>query len=625
MGGPRCRRTVCLGQGFTLPPLQEEEWDTLGRPRSSSVVMGSQTFTLSPNVHPNTHKPMTTPKVNNIEKAEKMKGLHQNSGREESPLTDVEVQHNIENSQKLRAIARYQRSLIMLQDSDSHEKARTRSGEVFPGNTKGEENVTNENGEDEAKVSSGNEKHVTITRDQPVAMTTVVSSSSSAVKMTEWPRVRLSYVEPAECDSREESVDKTHHQNTTRKRSSWAAGEKHLQKILTERFCKGHSEQVSKAPPKGDSQSHDPVVLNNQQALSQPVHEKQESQPKGRKGRSMSREAATIFPRSQSCLNLPKCKKRLSWATSHRKRFSWSSTTTLSICPDWNLDEDRNQPSRWSITRSASLDRILDGRKNHLTVLSSKRDTVTSKHTPSKPETPNPPVSVCQHEYRKRSSWCATTRSASGDRWILHDDHHHHHHRRNSYAAGGDDNSRRPAIRMGTRSLVVVGAVSPVISPAVSFPPGGYGLRLLPSSSSSTTTTYSPSRYTAPYSSTHATLSSSPSTSLQDTTPFTHTSSTPQERCVVAFCAIHCNHNYPAASSSSFLFSTLSLLLSTFSSLNLILTTFFSVPHPLHLLLIPPLRLFILPFPPSSSLTLSHLSLIAAHLASRVITWRAQI
>lgn len=86
---PRCRRTMCVAPGFSLPSLQEED----GSPyllRSSSVVMGTQAFS------------MNTRKVNNIEKAEKMKTLSMRNSCDNG--SREEVRHNIENSRKIRAI-----------------------------------------------------------------------------------------------------------------------------------------------------------------------------------------------------------------------------------------------------------------------------------------------------------------------------------------------------------------------------------------------------------------------------------------------------------------------------------------------------------------------------------------
>lgn len=234
---PRCRRTVCLGRGFSLPPLPEEDANPC-RLRSSSVVMGTQAFS------------MTSHKVNNIEKAEEMKTLNalrnmcENGSREE-------VRHNIENSRKIRAIEDMQKFL--------KNKASLGTKETLSGD----------------KSSEGSYKRVSFSPGRQPESSDVALPGS---------RVRLSYVES------DWTAERHSH---TKKRLSWAAGEK-LYKTSAY-----HA-------------SHATVVLNNRRVS--PSHRK----------RSSSAERLTLYPRTASCVNIPKCKKHLSWASSEKRRFSWA-------------------------------------------------------------------------------------------------------------------------------------------------------------------------------------------------------------------------------------------------------------------------------------------------------------
>lgn len=240
---PRSRRTVCVGQGFSLPPLLEED-ASYGRCRSASVVMGTQAMTIS------------SLKVNNIEKAERMKA---NERRKDlAQKDDVEVLNNIENTQKIKALEISQDPLRSESDeSDASKEAapKAREGEPTVASTK--------------KVSFSDH------------------GAATSPELTR-PRVRLSYVEPSTSDEKSD----TKAQQSKRKRLSWAAGDK------------GHK-QASRESRSG-------ALLNN------------ERDAEGRRSRLSASEASTIYPRSEPSGDAPKFKKRLSWATSERKRFSWS-------------------------------------------------------------------------------------------------------------------------------------------------------------------------------------------------------------------------------------------------------------------------------------------------------------
>ncbi|XP_050711566.1 uncharacterized protein LOC126995740 isoform X6 [Eriocheir sinensis] len=236
---PRWRRTVCEGRGFSLPSLPEEDGNAY-RLRSSSVVMGTQAFS------------MNSQKVNNIEKAEKMKT--RTMGISCDNVNREEVRHNIENSRKIKAIEDLQGCL------------KTRDG----------------TGDKEAMPdikSSGSSKRVSFSSGKQPESPTVVLPGA---------RARLSYVEPEWYANK--AVERLPY---TKKRSSWAAGEI-LHKGLPTSVCQAT------------------VVLNNRRVSW------------GHRSRSSSSERLTLYPRTASCVNIPKCKKRLSWASSEKRRFSWA-------------------------------------------------------------------------------------------------------------------------------------------------------------------------------------------------------------------------------------------------------------------------------------------------------------
>lgn len=233
MTRPRSRKTVCVGESFSLPTLHEEN-PGYGRARSASVVMGTQAISL------------TSQKVNNIEKAKKMKTQKTMKITKDDDVEVVEVHHNIKNFQAARAIEVSRSSMKMGRKSDS------RALKVKP--------------------FAGNCKHVSFC-EPPASLS--------------GPRVRLSYVESIDYE------DNTPERPAlTKKRLSWAAGEK-----------------THNAPPLRPPKSE--AVLNNESVQGAGV-------------KSRLSEATTVFPRTESCINIHKFKKRFSWATSEKKRFSWS-------------------------------------------------------------------------------------------------------------------------------------------------------------------------------------------------------------------------------------------------------------------------------------------------------------
>ncbi|XP_066938047.1 uncharacterized protein [Macrobrachium rosenbergii] len=251
---PRCRRTVCVGSGFSLPPLLEED-ATYGRARSSSVVMGTQAISLS------SHK------VNNIEKAEQMKALSKMmKDKKDEELAEFQNEENAKKNQSL-------------QQSQSPEDKDDFDSDVI----KSENSPSTPSQDDE--VEEEGEKGGSSKETPESGIETELAFSGNLTR----PRVRLSYVESFN-DS--ERVREERAQMIKKKRSSWAVGEK-----------------IHKLPERPFRRKD--FILNN-----------------ARDARNRSRISVhpsdTLYPRTESCVNAPKCKKRLSWASCERKRFSWS-------------------------------------------------------------------------------------------------------------------------------------------------------------------------------------------------------------------------------------------------------------------------------------------------------------
>ncbi|XP_069946457.1 uncharacterized protein [Cherax quadricarinatus] len=251
MSRPRSRRTVCLGGSFSLPTLHEDDADCCPV-RSASLLVADHGI------------PLTTQKVNNIEKAEKMKAQNIMKITEDELIPSVEIHRSVKYSQMDKA-AEVSRSSLR---------------------TKGKRKC------DPKALGSG--KHVSFS-EPPAKPPSSLSAS----------RVRLSYVESV--GDADKSAERP---SSTKKRLSWAAGEIH-----------------KASPPRPQKFK---AVLNNEIFV--------------RRGSLRSRpipsEGTTLFPRTESCINIPKCKRRLSWATSEKKRFSWSPRGT-SACLGGSRDKRR--------------------------------------------------------------------------------------------------------------------------------------------------------------------------------------------------------------------------------------------------------------------------------------------
>ncbi|KAK7020297.1 hypothetical protein SK128_020227, partial [Halocaridina rubra] len=240
---PRIRRTVCVGHGVSLPPLLEED-GSYGcvRSSSSSVIMGTQAISLA------------SQKVNNIEKAERMKAF--SKILEEKKNEEALGFRNRKKSEKA-------------DNTEDIPDQRKENGERASSSFQRE----NENPE----IISGNLRTATAYNHETAIPVTLAQ-----------PRVRLSYVEPLQETAREISLLQK------KKRSSWAAGER-ISRLSRDR-----------------SLINDDILPSN------------ERWPQNQRSRALTRSSATPYPRTESCVNAPKCKKRLSWASCERRRFSWS-------------------------------------------------------------------------------------------------------------------------------------------------------------------------------------------------------------------------------------------------------------------------------------------------------------